>query len=54
MVFFKRFFGAMTGESVTFFNIIASKTTWAIAFIFLLFIFVGFYIYISQKFMLTL
>ena len=32
MVYFKGFFGDMTGESVTFFNIIVGKTTWTITF----------------------
>ena len=32
MIYFKRFLGDMAGESVTFFNIIASKTTLTVAF----------------------
>ena len=32
MVYFKRFFGDMTGESFTFFNAITGKRTWNITF----------------------
>ena len=32
MIYFKRFFGNMTDESVTFFNIIAIKATWTVTF----------------------
>ena len=31
-IYFKRFSGDMTGESVMFFNIIAIKTTWTVTF----------------------
>ena len=49
MVYFKRFFGDMTGESVTFFNIIASKTTWTITFraIYIIYIHIHIYVYIN-------
>ena len=32
MIYFKGFFGDMTSEIVTFFNIIKGKTTWTITF----------------------
>ena len=41
MVYFKCFFGDMTGESVTFFNIIAGDTTWTITFRATFFLFLG-------------
>ena len=32
MIYFKRFFGDLSGERVTLFNIIASNTTWTVTF----------------------
>ena len=41
MNYFKCFFGDMTGENVTFFDIIASKTTWTVTYTATYFPFLG-------------
>ena len=54
IVYFKRFFGDMTGESVTFFNIIASKTTWTITFrAIYIYIYICMYMYIYNIYTYT-